>query len=169
MTQTRLRGARGVGGILLLTLLAVCGYIGTRQENVQTVSVAVTRQSYPLEEFTVDSVQDAAMRLQLERDEELSLLREVAQNSGADVQTKADALAQMADIAERMEYEAQVDACLAQMGLNDAHAVCGAQMMTIMLPYASDVDDAQKVRVIDAVCSLTGFDAGDIKIIITKK
>ena len=169
MEDKRTTRLRGLGGLMLLALLAACGYMGSRQQETQTVSVAVTRQSYALESESADAAQDAAARLMAERNSELALLREVIASGETDGQTRKDALAQMNDIAARMEYEAQTVACLEQMGLEDVAAVCGAQMLTILAPYDHITTDAEKTRVIDAVCSLTGFEAGDIKIILTKK
>lgn len=160
---------RAVCGVFLLTLLAICGYIGAGRESVQTVSVAVSRESYILEEMSADSLQAASQQLKLEREREIALLQQVVASEAADAKTKADALAQMTGIAQRMELEAQTEAVLEEMGMSGALAVCGAQMMTIITGYENIANDADKMRMLDAVCGMTGYAAGDIKIILTKK
>lgn len=168
MTNRFTEWIRGISCALLLILLAVCGYIGSQSSESRAVSVDVTRRTIAWE-TAEESALSAETRLETERNQEIELLRQVAQSADATDETKREALAQMTEIAQRMEYEAQTTACLTQMGFENAAAVCGAQMMTVILPYGAIGDESEKTRLIDAVCSLTGFSAGDIKIILTKK
>lgn len=161
------RRVRGISCVLLLALLAVCGYIGADTERTQTVSVSMTRETMP--PYTADSSQDAASRLKAQREEEIALLQGVIDDSRTEGATRQSALTQMTQIVSRMEMEAQSAACLARMGYEGASAVCGAELMTLLVPYDVISEESDKTRIIDAVCGVTGFDAGSVKIILTKK
>lgn len=163
------RRLRIVGGAALLAILALCGYAGAKTQAPRTVSVAVTRQDYPMESWTEDSAMTARERLQREREEELAMLTGVEESEAADAQTKANALAQIAQIVQRMETEAQTEACLEEMGFKNCVVFSGAQTLHILTPYENIEAEAEKNRMLDAACSLTGYDAADIKIILTKK
>lgn len=161
------RRVRGIGCALLLALLAVCGYIGADTQRTQAVSVSMTRETMP--PYTADASRDAASRLAAQRAEEIALLQGVIDDPRTESATRQSALAQMTGIAGRMEQEAQSEACLARMGYEDAAAVCGAELMTILIPYSAISEDGDEARIIDAVCGVTGLDAGSVKIILTKK
>ena len=55
------------------------------------------------------------------------------------------------------------------MGISGAKAVSGAQLLTLLIPYDGISDEADKTRILDAVCGISGLNAGSIKIILTKK
>ena len=167
MKEMWMRRARGISCALLLALLALCGWMGARGVPQQTVSVATTRATLPAE--TADSSQDAAARLVQQRQEEIAMLQAVIDNAQTDTKTRQSALTQMTQIAERMELEARSVACLEQMGFSNVSAVCGAGIMTIMMPYAAMGEEGDQARVIDAVCTQTGMEPADVKIILTKK
>ena len=158
---------RGVACALLLALLAVCGYIGAGREQTQTVSAAVTRITLP--EQTQDDAQDAAERLMAQREQEIALLRSVLEQPDAGSQTRDAAMAQLAQLTVRMETEAQCEACLREMGYEGAYAVSGAQLLTLFIPYDKIKEEPDKSRILDAVCGISGLDAGSVKIILTKK
>ena len=160
-------GMRGVLCALLLALLAVCGYVGAGREQTHTVSAAATRVALP--EQTQDDALDAAERYRAQRSEEIALLEGVLAREDVDAETRDNAAAQLAQIAGRMETEAQCEACLGAMGINGAKAVSGAQLLTLLIPYDEISDEADKTRILDAVCGISGLDAGSIKIILTKK
>lgn len=160
------RRVRGISCVLLLALLAVCGYIGAgNTEKPQTVSVAMTRETIT----PTDSAQGADERLAAQRQEEIDMLQGVIDNPQTDESTRQSALAQVTQIAERMELEAQAVACLEQMGFSGVSAVCGAQMMSLILPYDDIKSGDDQIRIIDAVCGQTGFSPDSVKIILTKK
>ena len=75
----------------------------------------------------------------------------------------------LAQIAARMETEAQCEACLVQMGFSGASAVSGAQLLTLLVPYDEITGEADHNRILDAICGVSGLDAGSVKIILTKK
>ena len=160
-------GIRMTGGFALLTLLAVCGFAGASRANVQSVSVPVERQTIggdaqPLQTMSV------AERLARDRQEEIAMLDSVIESADADQATRQSALAQKAQLAGRMELEAQARACLAQMGYEKAQVVCGAQVMTVLLP-SSDMSAAQdSARVVSAVADQTGTEPQNVKIILTQ-
>ena len=158
---------RGVACALLLALLAVCGYIGAGREQSQTVSAAVTRITLP--EQTQDDAQDAAERLMAQREQEIALLRSVLEQPDAGSQTRDAAMAQLTQLTVRMETEAQCEACLREMGYEGAYAVSGAQLLTLFIPYDKIKEESDKTRILDAVCGISGLDAGSVKIILTKK
>ena len=162
--ETRLRG---VFCALLLALLAVCGYVGAGRTPERTVSTAVTRITLP--EPSADDAQDAALRLRSQRQEEIALLQSVLDSGGTDAGTRQSALSQLAQIAARMETEAQCEACLVQMGFSGASAVSGAQLLTLLVPYDEIPGEADHTRILDAICGVSGLDAGSVKIILTKK
>ena len=158
---------RGAVCVLLLALLAVCGYAGSGGRETRMVSVDVTRQTLSVD--TQDSAQDAAARLAMQREEELSLLQGVIDSEDAGAQTREDARAQLMQLVRRMEIEAQSTACLAQMGYEDAAAMCGAQLLSLFIPYVNINGEEDTARIVDVVCGVSGFEPGDVKIILTKK
>ena len=158
---------RGIGCVFFLLLLATCGYVGARQEEARSVSVSVTRSPLQVERAQGSSA-DASLRLESERNREIALLQEVISKT-VDEETRENAAVQLSQVAKRMELEAMSTACLEHMGYDGALAVCGAQMMTIMIPIDNMQEESDSVKVIDAVSALTGLDAADIKIILTKK
>ena len=160
-------GMRGVFCALLLALLAVCGYVGAGREQTRTVSTAATRVALP--EQTQDDALTAAQRYRAQREEEIALLEDVLGRADADAGTRANATAQLAQIAARMETEAQSEACLGAMGISGSAAVSGAQLLTLFIPYGEISDESDKTRILDAVCGVSGLEAGSVKIILTKK
>lgn len=160
-------GMRSVFCALLLALLAVCGYVGAGREQTHAVSVAATRVTLP--EQTQNDALTAAERYRAQRAEEIALLEGVLAREDADAQTRGNATAQLAQIAGRMEIEAQSEACLDAMGVNGARAVSGAQLLTLFIPYDEISEESDKTRILDAICGVSGLDAGSVKIILTKK
>ena len=155
---------------MLLTLLAVCGYMGASgTEAAQTVSVPVVRQTLSQEQVSASSLEEIRARLKAEREAELALLDSVLADPSATASTKDSALLQKTQIAARMESEAQAVATLEMMGFSDVAAVCGAQMMTIITPPEQVQQEQDRARMIDAVCTQTGMGAESVKIILTKK
>lgn len=168
-TVKRIKKSRSMLGIALLSLLAICGVMGLRREAVQTVGLPVSRTDYEMSALQTDSMESARVRLARERDKEIEMLRGVAESEASDDVLRRDALAQIAEVAGRMELETQVEACLAEMGYAQALPVCSAQGITIICPGGSVGKEEDRLRMIDAVCSVSGYEAGDIKIILAKK
>ena len=160
--------SRKMGGVLLLALLAACGYAGASRTGVRAVSLPVQRMVLEGAQAREETAQSAAERLAQDRAEELALLAGVLSSESVDEATRQSALAQQVQIAERMEAEAQARACLAQMGYEGAEAVSGAQIMTVLLPAASVGGETDAARVIDAVSSQTGVAPENVKLILTR-
>lgn len=155
--------ARAAGCALLLALLAVCGLAGANPARVQTVSVPVSRAA---QEEGQTAAMSVAERLALDRQEEIALLDGVLEDNATDQATRQNALAQKAQLAGRMELEAQARACLSGMGYERAQVVCGALVMTVLLPAGSVADARDSARIVAAVSDQTGTDAANVKILL---
>ena len=159
---------RKLGGVLLLALLAACGMAGASKGSVRAVSLPVQRTVMEGAQVPDAQAQTAAQRLRQDRAEELALLSAVLSAENVDEATRQSALEQQVQITGRMEMEAQARACLVQMGFEEAEAVSGAQIMTVLLPSGSVGTEADAARVIDAVSSQTGVAPENVKLILTK-
>ena len=156
-------------GLTLLSFLVVCAYMGSREEKVQTVSAAISRTKYDAVLADVNSVASAKEELKIERENEIAMLYDVADRAGEDELLKKDALMQIAQLSSRMEIEADVTACLNEMGFDSVLVVTGNQGITLICSLETMQDETERIRMIDAVQSISGYDAGDIKIILAKK
>ena len=158
-------------GALLLALLGVCGYAGAaRTKNVQSVvSLPVTRTELEGDAIGGGSISQVKARLDGQREAELALLDGVIADAGAGSAAKEDALAQKAQIAARMELEAQTTAILEGMGADGARAVCGAQGMTLLVPQTFGMDENARNRLLNAVGGSSGSETAQLKIILIKK
>lgn len=159
---------RLAGCALLLVLLAVCGYAGASRTPVQAVSVPIVQSTLESEAAAPASHEEIRARLNAQREQEMQLLESVLADAKTDEATAKSALAQKEALAWRMENEASAEALLEGMGFAGALSVCGAQVMTVILPQGQAQTDAERLRVIDAVCAQTGIKAEDIKIILAK-
>lgn len=166
----RLSGrARGVLCAALLTLLAVCGYMGAaREQRTAAVSVPVERTALESGELSGEAAMNTRERLQSERAQEMSMLESVIDSPRADAATVKSALTQKTELARRMEAEVQAEAVLTAMGIADATAVCGAQLLTLILPADSAADEAARAQIIGAASEQTGVAAESVKIILVK-
>ena len=161
--------ARGALCAALLARLAVCGYMGASgREETAAVSVPVVRTELESGALSAESAEDTRKRLESERTQELEMLESVIDSPRADAATVKSALAQKAELARRMEAEAQAEAVLHAMGIADATAVCGAQMLTLILPAKSAADEGVRAQVIAAASEQTGIAAESVKIILVK-
>ena len=161
--------ARGALCAALLLLLAVCGYMGAAgREETASVSVPVERTLLESGMLSTEPAQETRERLAGERAQELEMLESVIGSPRADAATVKSALAQKTELTRRMEAEAQAEAVLSAMGIADATAVCGAQMLTLILPAESAADEATHARVIGAASEQTGIAAESVKIILVK-
>ena len=159
---------RKAGGVLLLALLAACGYAGASRGGVRAVSLPVQRTVMGGAQAEAEQAQTAAERLRQDRAQELALLSGVLSSEDVDEATRQSALAQQVQIVDRMEAEAQARACLEEMGFEGAQAVTGAQIMTVLLSAAQVGGEADAARIIDAVSSLTGVAPENVKLILTR-
>ena len=166
---TSIGKTRGLCGASLLLMLGISGYIGTRERALQAVSVPVSRVSYVVEENEEDSFERASEKLRAEREREVALLQKVVEDDDIDSETRRDASSQITVLAERMELEHRLEVCLEEMGFNQTACISSANGITVICPMDCIEGDHDRLRMIDAICGLTGHDAGDIKIILSKK
>jgi len=160
---------RAAGCALLLTLLGVCGYAGASRKEVQAVSVPIARSTLEAQAAQQASHEEIRARLSAQREQELNLLESVLTSAQTDGATAKSALSQKEELARRMECEASAEAVLEGMGFAGALSVCGAQVMTVILPQDEAQTEEDRLRAIDAVCAQTGIKAEDVKIILAKK
>lgn len=162
--------ARGALCAALLVLLAVCGYMGAGNMDAETaaVSVPVERTVLLSGEMSGETAADARERLADERAQELAMLESVIDSPRSDAATVKSALTQKTELVRRMEAEAQAEAVLAAMGVEGATAVCGAQMLTLILPEESARDETARAQVIGAASEQAGVAAESVKIILVK-
>ena len=155
---------RGVYGVVLLLLLAVCGYAGSYKPASQTVSIPVIRTEYamPIEK------DDFIAGILSERKQESSLLQRVVDHENTDPETRQEALKQITENAKNAEIESDVTALLEEIGYSQSACVNNAHGLTILLKE-ENISDQERLRLIDAVGSLAACSPGNIKIILTKK
>ena len=159
---------RVAGGFLLLILLAVCGFAGASRGGVQSVSVPVERQILGEEWEQRSNNMSTAERLARDRREEIEMLDGIIENADTDQATRQSALAQKTQLVGRMELEAQARACLGEMGFLEAQVVCGAQMMTVLLPSSDVAKAGDGARIVSTVADQTGTEPQNVKIILVK-
>ena len=155
-------------GVLFLGILGICGYVGTRRENRATVGVPVSYAALASADVQEATMADVRARLKSAREQELSLLESVIEHPDTDSDTLKSALAQRTQIVRRMEWEAQIEAVLLQMGI-DGEAVGGEKGVTIIADAQDVADEQTKMRLIHVACAQTGLEASDMKIILVKK
>jgi len=163
------RMVRAAACAALLFAMAVSGVIavGTpEKDNVFVPTVSINMSDQELSAMAIKSIRD---RLQQQRERELLLLDEVIERSSPGEQSADEALAQKLDIIQRMEYEAQAQACLDNMGFERTAVLCGAQNVTVFAPFEYSGDEKSRISMIDALSSLTGVGVESVKIILAKK
>lgn len=163
-----MKAKRSLLGMLLVALLAACAYAGAYR-NEEIIRVSAVRTTYVIPESEATSVQGALERSRREKEEQIALLQSVIRDAAADQETKADALRQISEMAERNERESEILECLKGFGIDEAAVICGAHMLTVIASQKDLADNEIRTRVFDAVSQMAGVEAGDVKIIITKK
>ena len=170
MNQKRLTAyVRAAGSAFLLLILGVCGYLGTLQNEVKAVSVPIVRSIMEQEIHTASTVEETRQRFENRRKEEIALLDSIIAQSDGEGQSRLDALEQKMQIVQRMELEAEAQASLSYMGFDRAAVVCGAQSLTVFVPFDQAEDEKKRVRLLDAAASASGISPEAVKIILTKK
>lgn len=156
---------RIAGCAALLALLAASSYAGARNLEVPAVPVAIETVSA----IAADSAEQVQARLESERAQALSLLQSVLEDQNADEAAKSRALEEKTKIAVRMETEASVGELLFHMGFSDTAVIMGENMLNIIAPWQTAENEHNRVRMIDAAVSASGFSAEAVKIILAKK
>ena len=64
--------------------------------------------------------------------------------------------------------EAQAEAVLGEMGIADVTAVCGAQMLTLIVPEGEAGGETDRAKILSAASGQTGIPAESVKIILVK-
>lgn len=159
---------RAAVSVLLLALLAVSGYVGTAQEPVRAVSVPATYQTISAWEVSSETMDEVRERLGQERMQEIELLDSVIAQAEGGGETAAYALAQKAQLAERMETESRVRAALAYMGYPQVNVVCGAGSLTLIAPWQYVSGEQERVKLIAAAADQAQIPAECVKIILPK-
>jgi len=154
---------------LLIGVLAASGFAGAGTLDArQTAAAPVISRSGGKatgESLTYDEIR---MEHEKQRERELAILNEVISDASADNETKEQANEQKTEIVKRLENEAAIQAALAHMGYGQAAVVCAQERVVLIMPSGMDIK-ADTVRMIDAVCSVSGCEAKDVKIILAKK
>ena len=156
-------------GLFLLSLLVMCACIGTQEESVQMVSASVVRTKYESIPLEVETVSGTKERLRTEREKEIRLLQNVADRLDTGETVRNDALRQLTQMVERMDTEARVQAGLEEMGYEQVLALSDARGLTLICSAEDTWTEKDRIRMIDASSSISGYAAGDIKIILAKK
>lgn len=160
--------ARAAVCAALLLLLCVSGYMGAgSRERAEMVSVPIVFEAIEAGSLAGSTNEDGVQRLKREQEHALSLLEDVIRDPKASEQTVQSALMQKAEIAENMEKEARLIAALEQLGIEDAAAVMGEQILSIFVPEGM-LDDKNRMQIVDMAASVTGVSAEYVKIILVK-
>lgn len=158
---------RFAGCAALLALLAVSSYGG--RERIEAPVVPVLIETVSGEVLAASTMQQTGERLERQRKEALLLLQSVLDDPNADEASKKQALAEKTRIASRMETEAAVQALLEHMGFEQTAVVMGEGIIHIISPWQTAENEQNRVRMIDAATSQSGFSADAVKIILAKK
>jgi len=160
-------GMRLAGCAALLALLAVSSYAGAKRLEVPDVPIVIETVSAQV--AAMDTIGQTQARLASGRGQALALLQSVLEDPQADEASRRQALAEKTRIASRMETEAAVHALLEYMGFSDTAVVAGESALNIIAPWQTAENEHNRVRMIDAAVSTSGFSAEAVKIILAKK
>lgn len=161
-------GFRAAACAALLALLGVSGYTGALRENDAISDVPVSVQYYDPLERSAMTAGEIARDLGEKRREEIALLDSVIDNPASSEEIRQRALEQKSQIAQRMEQEAQAEAALCYAGYAGVGVLCSLTAVNIFSPYAYMADENDRTRMIDCVCTQTGVQPGEVKIILAK-
>lgn len=159
----------GAACMALIALLAASGYAGAKQsEPVRAVSVPIVFDVLEESAVVSRSAEDAGIRLEEERKRSLALLEEVIGHARASGEAVQRALEQKTRIAAGMECEARLVKALEMLGIHDAKAVSGENVMSVFVCANAAHDDKTRMQIVDAAVGVTGLSAENIKIILAK-
>lgn len=161
------RVMRLAGCAALLALLAVSSYGGSRR--IEAPAVPVLIENVSSETLSTLTMEETQKRLTQRREESLAVLQSVLDDPSADAAARTQALAQKTKIASRMETEASLQALLAHMGFDGAAVIMGEGLLSIVVPWQMAENEQNRVRMIDAAVTQSGFSADAVKIILSKK
>ena len=162
-------GIRAGTCFLLLSLLAVGGYAGSKPHQERMTSAPVTVRPLIEDEIKTLTYEEICARQERDRQEEIALLDSVIDHEGADAATKNNAITQKIQLVQRMETESAVKTALAHMGFEEIGVLCGAGQLTLIMREDLTAGEENTLRVIDAAASVAQLDAKNVKIILVKK
>lgn len=170
-----IKGTQGAEGrkrfvwcaVLLAVLVASAAHAG-EWEGKQIAALPVARVYDPVVETASMGSSATRETINMQRAKEIEMLEQVLAHPDSGKQTRADALSQKTDIVRRMEFEAQAQACIENLGIKNSTVLCGAQNMTVFVPFEYASDEKMRTAMIDAVSTITGIGAESVKIILAK-
>ena len=153
----------------LIGILAISGYVGAdRQQTAQMTAAPVVRRSGQETPYDGMSFEDIRRRQSENRKQELSILADVIDDVTVNQATRDQANEQKLQIIECMEMETKIETALAYLGYAQTAAVYTQDHVMVILKENA-LEQEESVRVIDAVGSISGCEAKDIRIILAKK
>ena len=161
-----LRAGRFAGCALLLALLVASSSAAVKP--VQVAGVPVSAYTVSNQERLAATIEETTKKLETQREQGLTLLQSVLEDPRAQQEQIAEAHEKKIQIAQRIETEAAISAQLAHMGF-EAVVVMGDGSLNIIAPWQIAENEQNRVRMIDAAVSLSGFPADAVKIILAKK
>ncbi len=102
------------------------------------------------------------------RDSALEVLREIAESPDSLPDAKEDALASIAEIAEDMSFEANIETLVKAKGISDCVAVISGENCSVIVSKADLLPD-ELTQITDIVYELTGIPVANITVVEASK
>jgi len=102
------------------------------------------------------------------RDSALEVLREIASNPDTLPDAKEDALTSIADIADDMSAEANIETLVQAKGIAECVAVISGNSCSVIVNTSGLVDE-ELTQITDIVCEQTGIPVSNITVVEAKK
>ncbi|MBR4279082.1 MAG: SpoIIIAH-like family protein [Clostridia bacterium] len=102
------------------------------------------------------------------RDSALEVLREIAESPDSLPDAKEEALASIAEIAEDMSYEANIETLVKAKGISDCVAVISGENCSVIVSKADLLPD-ELTQITDIVYELTGIPVANITVVEASK
>ncbi len=102
------------------------------------------------------------------RDEALSVLRQIAENPDTLPDAKEDALSSIADIADDMSAEANIETLVQAKGIAECVAVISGNSCSVIVNTSGLVDE-ELTQITDIVCEQTGIPVANITVVEAKR
>lgn len=152
----------GAGGFISTGQTSSVKNLGDTKYVANVSETSAVQTAAETDYFTV-----AAADRKKAREEALSLLEETTRSVDSDSEAKSDAAAKMAEIAERMEKEANIETLIKAKGFEKAIVVIGDNDVNIVV-QSDDLLQSQILQIQDAVTSETEISLENIKIVNKK-
>ena len=161
--------ARPFACTALLALLAISGYMGAMEPQVQAVTVPIVHTALNDHQEEKTDIGKIRTRLDQKREEELVLLDSVIAHADTSARTRSDALEQKTALALAMDAEAKTEAALSCIGIDQSVVICSGGSISVFVPPDAAADEKARTLIIDAAASQSGLEPGEVKIILAKK